>query len=56
MKVATVRIKTFQSADAATLDTDYEAWRETLGEEQLVDTRLTTDGTTLVLVVLYTRG
>lgn len=54
MKVATMKLKTFEAANAAALDAAYETWREAQGERQLVATDLTHDGTNIVLTVFYT--
>lgn len=56
MKVRTVKVKTFEEADAATLQSSYETWRAGLGEEVLISAHVTEVGTNIAMVVLYAKG
>jgi hypothetical protein len=56
MKVAAVKLKMFEEVDAAALEAAYDTWRKAAAEAQVVEIRLTHDGTNLVLAVFHTAG
>jgi hypothetical protein len=56
VKVATIKLKTFEEASAAALESAYETWRAAQTEAHLVDVLVTHDGTNVIMTVFYTNA